>query len=354
MAPDLLVIGGGIIGIATALELAKHGMSVVVLERGSCGLGASWAAAGMLAPQAEQLEGELLALGVKSRSMYPLWIKEIQEITGQLCGYWCCGILAPLFNGVVPDSPYYQDRGQVSQRVPGLGETVTGGMWYPEDGQVDNRRLMANLVLAARSRGVEIREGVNVVGFETREGKISAINTSMGRLEAGHYLIATGAWSRELLPVAVEPRKGQMVAFFDPDRRLKQVVYAPGAYIVPRQDGTIVLGATVENVGFLPGMTAAGLQSLLNNAIKVLPYLADLTIQSTWWGFRPHAPQEMPYLGETQYSNCTIGTGHYRNGILWAPITAHLLTQWILGNHQDPLVQEFRSILTASSRSARK
>ncbi len=345
MAPDVLVIGGGIIGVATALELSKQGLRVTVLERGSCGQGASWAAAGMLAPQAERLEGDLLALGIKSRSMYPQWIREIQEITGQSCGYWCCGILAPLFDGEVPDSEYYQDRSQVLRRVPSLGERVTGGMWYPEDGQVDNRRLMVNLVLAARSKGVEIREGVNVLGFATAEDRVKGVLTSSGALEAGHYVLAAGAWSQELLPVAVTPRKGQMLSFFDPDRRLQQVVYAPGAYIVPRQDGTIVLGATVEDVGFLPGMTAEGVQGLLNRAIAVVPYLAQLTIQSTWWGFRPHAPQEIPYLGRTNYTNCTIGTGHYRNGILWAPITAHILTQIILGNDQDPLLQEFRSVL---------
>ncbi len=347
MAPDVLVVGGGIIGIATALELVKFGYSVTVLERDKCGQGASWAAAGMLAPQAEQLQGELLALGIKSRSMYPQWIKEIQEITGLNCGYWCCGILVPCFtppsNGGSSD---YHDRSQLLQRIPELGEKVVGGMWYPDDGQVDNRQLMTNLVLAARSRGVKIMEGVNATGFDIKNDRLVGINTSQGELVGGHYLLATGAWSRELLPVPVQPRKGQMLSFYDPDRRLKQVVYAPGAYIVPRQNGTIVLGATVEDVGFLPGMTAGGVASLLSNAIGVVPYLADLPIQSTWWGFRPHAPAEFPCLGQTKYVNLTIGTGHYRNGILWAPITAHLLTQWILGNHQDPIVSQFRSLLT--------
>lgn len=346
MASDVIVVGGGIIGVALALELSKFGVGVTVLERGQCGQEASWAAAGMLAPQAEQLEGELLALGIKSRSMYPQWIKEIQEITGLSCGYWCCGILAPVFDGIVPQSDYYHDREQLLGRVPGLGEKVTGGMWYPEDGQVDNRLLMGNLLLAARSRGVKILEGVNVLGFNRQNDRVLSINTSQGELEGGHYVLATGAWSRELLPVEVKPRKGQMMAFYDPDRRLNQVVYAPGAYIVPRLDGTIVLGATVEDVGFFPGMTTGGVASLLNNAIGVLPFLGDLTIQSTWWGFRPHAPAEFPYLGPTEYTNLTIGTGHYRNGILWAPVTAHLLSQWILGNHQDPIISQFRSMLT--------
>ncbi|MCS6958442.1 MAG: glycine oxidase ThiO [Pseudanabaenaceae cyanobacterium SKYGB_i_bin29] len=349
MVSDVLVIGGGIIGIATAWELAKAGVKVCVVERGTCGQGASWAAAGMLAPQAEQLTGDLLALGIKSRSLYPQWIKEIQGVTGQSCGYWCCGIIAPLFNGEAPPSEYYRDRSALLQRQPELGEKVTGGMWYVEDGQVDNRLLMQNLLLAARLQGVEIREGVNVVGFNTNNGQITSVQTPQGELVAGHYLLASGAWSRELLPVPVQPRKGQMLSFFDPQRRLQQVIYAPGAYIVPRQDGTIVLGATVEDVGFLPGITAGGINSLLSNAIAVLPFLADLPITETWWGFRPYAPKEIPLLGATKYENLTIGTGHYRNGILWAPITAHLLSRWILGQTADPLVQEFLPFLQSST-----
>ncbi|MFN3361972.1 MAG: glycine oxidase ThiO [Pseudanabaenaceae cyanobacterium] len=345
MTADVLIIGGGIIGIATALELTKAGVKVSVVERGICGQGASWAAAGMLAPQAEQLTGDLLTLGIKSRDFYPQWIKEIQAITGQSCGYWCCGILAPLFNGEVTPSEYYRDRSQLLQRQPELGEKVTGGMWYAADGQVDNRLLMQNLLLAARLKGVEIQEGVNVVGFNSSNGKVASVQTAQGELVAGHYLLAAGAWSRELLPVPVQPRKGQMLSFFDPHRRLRQVIYAPGAYIVPRQDGTIVLGATVEDVGFLPGITAGGINSLLSNAIAVLPFLADLQITETWWGFRPHAPAEIPLLGATKYENLTIGTGHYRNGILWAPLSAHLLSRWILGQLDDPLVQEFLPLL---------
>jgi glycine/D-amino acid oxidase-like deaminating enzyme len=133
-----------------------------------------------------------------------------------------------------------------------------------------------------------------------------------------------------------------MLSVFDRDRRLQRVIFGTNTYLVPRQDGTIVIGATVEDVGFTEGNTAAGIMQLLGNAISLYPAIANLTIQSTWWGFRPFAPNEMPILGASSYENLCLATGHYRNGILLAPITARFLADRLEGKAIDPLMGEFR------------
>ncbi|GAB4457541.1 MAG: hypothetical protein OHK0037_00150 [Elainellaceae cyanobacterium] len=233
---------------------------------------------------------------------------------------------------------------------PGLGDRVVGGWWYAEDGQVDNRALTLTLRLAAESLGVEIHEGVEVLGVEQRDGQVVGVQTSAGVWRSQHYVLATGAWSRAVLPIPVQPRKGQMFSVMVPpgamasataELPLQQVLYAPGAYIVPRRDGRIVVGATSEPVGFAPGNTPAGLRDLLAGAIAVYPALQHFPIQETWWGFRPATPDELPILGPGPCDNLTLAVGHYRNGILLTPITARLIADWVMSQHADPLLDAF-------------
>jgi len=350
---DILIIGGGVIGLATAVELALHGAKVKVLERGICAQAATWAAAGMLAPEAEQLDGELLELGLRSRALYPEWVSKLNHITGEDCGYRQCGIFAPMIGMSEWEShSKYIDRQQANSIQTGLSHDIAGGLWFPEDGQVDNRRLARVLLLAARSIGVEILEGVTVSQIAHSAGKVTHLATSHGDLKSDRYLLATGAWSKELMSLPVTPRKGQMLAVFDPNHslervlfapnvyivprqdgsiiigatvELERVLFAPNVYIVPRQDGSIIIGATVEDVGFTDGNTTAEIDRLLTEAISIYPSIANMSIQSTWWGFRPYAPNEMPIIGMSDYANLFLATGHYRNGILLAPITAHLI-----------------------------
>jgi glycine oxidase len=338
---SVLIIGGGVIGLATAVELSLRGASVTILERVVCAQGATWAAAGMLAPEAEQLESPLRELGIHSRALYPEWISKLMHLTERDCGYWCCGILTPTLEPQ-PHRPEYIDRAALDKRQTGLNDAVVGALWFAEDGQVDNRRLAEALILAARSLGVNILEGTNVYQIATQGDRVTHLETSQGNLQADRYLLATGAWTRELLPLPVSPRKGQMLSVFDRDRRLQRVIFGSNVYIVPRQDGTIIIGATVEDVGFTAGNTAAGILQLLSNAIAIYPAIADMNIQSTWWGFRPFAPNEMPILGASMYENLGLATGHYRNGILLAPITARLLADWIEGKTIDPVIWNYQ------------
>jgi len=338
---DVLVIGGGIIGLATAIALSQRGARVTIVERELCGQGATWAAAGMLAPEAERLEGNLLDLGMRSRDLYPQWIANLMRLSGQDCGYWCCGMIAPVLSESdrqeISAHPKYISREESHQRQSGLGETIAGSLWLPEDGQVDNRKLVLALLAAARSLSVKILEGTTVYQILHDQNRVTHLDTSAGKLQGDRYVLATGAWTRSLLPLPIKPIKGQMLSVFDGDRSLQRVIYAPSCYIVPRQDGKIVIGTTVEDNGFTQGNTVSGIAQLLNRAIAVYPAIADMPITETWWGFRPHAPNEVPLLGASDYENLILATGHYRNGILFAPITAKLITDFMVDQITDSI-----------------
>jgi glycine oxidase ThiO len=366
-ARDILIVGGGIIGLSLAIELRKRGASVTVLCR-DFKQAAAHAAAGMLAPQAESIPpSPMLDLCLRSRSLYPEWVRQIEDITGITTGYWPCGILAPTYGvGAIHELPVQKpgvstwlDRDAIHQFQPGLGSDVIGGWWYPEDAQVDNRALAQALWAAAQQVGVDIREGVTVEAIEQQQRQVIGVQTSAGLICAQHYVLATGAWSNQLLPVPIYPKKGQMLSVRVPsptngqgdngqdarttreDLPLQRVLYGSEIYIVPRQDGRIVIGATSEEVGFTPDNTPSGIQSLLARAIHLYPQLQDFPIQEFWWGFRPATPDEMPILGTSAYENLTLATGHYRNGILLAPITALLLAELILQQKPDPLLNYF-------------
>ena len=354
---DILVVGGGIMGLAIALELRQQGASVAILSR-DFAAAASHAAAGMLAPRAEGIPpGPMLDLCLASLERYPDWVAKIEALTGQSVGYWPSGILAPRFQ--LPDAlgqPANQrfqenqsvqatdvDQGQwltaeaLAHYQPGLGFGVKGAFWYPEDGQVNNQALVKALRTAVLDLGVTIHEGVGATALRQSQGRIERVCTAQaGDFQADHVVLAAGAWSYDLLPVPVFPKKGEMASLRVPlalgtVQPLQRVLFGENIYIVPRQDGRIVLGATSQEVGFAPGNTAAGVNQLLANAIALLPWLADCTLEQTWWGYRPATPDEMPILGPGPAANLTLATGHYRNGILLAPITAHLISETLAG-----------------------
>jgi thiazole synthase len=369
MTNDILIIGGGVVGLAIAVELKLRGASVTLLCR-DFHAAASHAAAGMLAPQAEQIPpGAMLDLCLRSRSLYPEWTRKLEEISGKPTGYWACGILAPVYEqdetGVGAHScaplqennscpAYWLDRAAIHLYQPGLGEETIGGWWYPEDAQVDNRALTLALWSAAESLGVDLHDGIAVEGILQHQGRAIGVQTSRGHFQGDRYILATGAWSQELLPLPVRPKKGQMLSVQVPessysDATLKRILYAPDIYIVPRResrsetlrDRRIIIGATSEDVGFTPDNTPAGIQTLLQRAIRIYPQLQDYPIHEFWWGFRPATPDELPILGHSPCSNLTLATGHYRNGILLAPITAKLVADLVWEQKSAPLLDSF-------------
>jgi thiazole synthase len=361
MTSEIVIIGGGVIGLAIAIELKMRGTNVTVLCR-DFQAAATHAAAGMLAPDAENITNEAMrSLCWRSRALYPDWTSKLEELTGLNTGYRACGILAPVFEeaggaggersrgeSLSPSSSsspaYWLNKEAIHQYQPGLGAEVVGGWWYPEDAQVDNKALAQVLRTAAESVGVELKDGITVEAFLQQQGQVVGVQTNVGIIRAAHYVLASGAWSNELLPLPVRPRKGQMLSVripeFAPDLPLKRVLFGQDIYIVPRRD-RLIIGATSEDVGFTPNNTPDGIQKLLQAAIRLYPQLKHYPIQEFWWGFRPATPDELPILGTSHCQNLTLATGHYRNGILLTPVTAVLIADLILEQKSDPLLADF-------------
>ncbi|MEH1854045.1 MAG: glycine oxidase ThiO [Nostoc sp.] len=373
MTSETVIIGGGVIGLAIAIELKLRGTNVTVLCR-DFQAAATHAAAGMLAPDAENIpNGAMRSLCWRSRALYPDWTRKLEELTGLNTGYRPCGILAPVFEEAggegsreqgagsreqgenfspLHPSPcpsasspaYWLNKEAIHQYQPGLGAEVVGGWWYPEDAQVDNKALAHVLRTAAESIGVELKDGITVEAFLQQQGQVVGVQTNAGMIHAAHYVLASGAWSNELLPLPVLPRKGQMLSVripeVSPELPLKRVLFGENIYIVPRCD-RLVIGATSEDVGFIPNNTPEGIQKLLQAAMRLYPQLKHYPIQEFWWGFRPATPDELPILGTSHCQNLTLATGHYRNGILLAPVTAALIADFILEQKSDPLLANF-------------
>lgn len=342
---EIIVIGGGIVGLATAIELRLLGAEVRVLCR-DFKAAAGHAAAGMLAPQAEQIPaGAMLDLCLASRALYPEWVQKIEAISGVEAGYWSCGILAPRYTDT-QTSEGWLDNKSIQHHQSGLGESVCGGYWYPNDGQVDNRALIRSLLIASQSLGVKFSDGVKVTTIHRSHGQVTHLKTNQGNISAQHYILATGAWSQQLLPVPVVPRKGQMLSVLIPaefrdNLPLQQVLFGEEIYIVPRRDGKIIIGATSEDVGFEPANTLKGVKQLIMNAVRLFPPLQNFPLHQTWWGFRPATPDELPILGASADANLTLATGHYRNGILLTPITAKLIADLVWHQQADNLLSSF-------------
>ena len=346
---DVLIVGGGLIGLAIALELHQHNRSVTIVTR-DIAEAAGNAAAGMLAPNAEQIPpGPMRELCLRSLALYPSWTSKLESFTGVNSGYWPCGILAPVLQSEAIEHsdrpPLKLSATAIHSYQSGLSPNVTGGNFYPEDAQIDNRAVMKALQSAVREAGIDLQTGLEVEGFVQQDGSITHVRTSAGNRQAAHYVLATGAWSQDLLPIPVLPRKGQMLSVRVPlgyaqTQPLKRVLFGEQVYIVPRREGRIIIGATVEDVGFAPHNTPAGIAQILNAAIALYPPLQTFPLEEQWWGFRPSTPDDRPILGAGPCDNLTLATGHYRNGVLLAPITAKLIAAHIQGT-TDPILNAF-------------
>jgi glycine oxidase len=354
-AAEVIVIGGGIIGLSIALELRWRGLQVLVLTRDHQ-TAATNAAAGMLAPQAEEIApGALLDLCTFSRSLYSDWTNKLTMATGLDTGYWECGILAPRYvrpafpeenrstNAQIP----WLNRAELVGHLPAnnLGVEVVGGYWFDTDGQVDNRALYKSIQVAAELAGVRVQTGVTMTAQDLQD-----LSQGVAGLVADRYILATGAWSQELLAIPVVPRKGQLLALQVPPGKslpLNTVLFGTEIYIVPRRDGRIVIGATSEDVGFLAGNTAEGLQELFDRAIRLCPALAKYPVVEQWWGFRPATPDELPILGHSADHRLILATGHYRNGILLAPAMAQIIADMLFDKlHPLLLSCDYRRFMT--------
>ncbi len=343
---EIIIIGGGIIGLSIAIELKLKGCSVTVLSR-NFAQSATNAAAGMLAPRAEQLEnGAMLDLALNSLELYPEWVNKISNLCGDDVDFNPCGIVAPVYN--LPSSTtsdyhsIWLDKNTIQMYQPNLGKDVVGGWWHPEEGQVNPRLLGKALIKVAQSLDIDIKEGVEAIAFSRHQGKIKNILTKSGIFEGDIYILAGGSWSGKLLPIPVRPVKGQMLSLQIPDDNpLPRVIFGENTYLVPKNDGRLIVGATVEDIGWQDGNTPLGISQLIDRATKLYPDLANWQINQMWHGYRPATPDENPILGYGDASNLILATGHYRNGILLAPITAKLISNLIVASQPNSLLKHF-------------
>ena len=352
MSADVVVVGAGVIGCAVARRAAGAGLRVVVLERGTPGMEASWAAAGMLSPLAEAAApGPMLDLLLAAREMYPAYVEALREETGIDCGYSDAGTLFLALRE--EDDPEMEarfawqsaaglgverlDAAAVRSAEPAVSPEVRFALRFPGDHQVDNRALGAALRSAAAAAGVELRTGVAATHL-LREGSraVGVACADGGRVRAGAVVIACGAWAGRLpglpRPVPVEPVHGQLLAIESLPPLFRHVVDSPRCYIVPRASGRVIVGATVEHTGERKAVTPWGLTRLLTGAVEVAPALEHAPVVETWSGLRPGTPDGLPILGpDPGVAGLVYATGHYRNGILLAPLTGERIGALLAG-----------------------
>ena len=349
MTRDVIIVGGGVIGCSIAWKLAQAGMKVTVFERGRVGCEASRAAAGMLSPQGEsQTPGPFFDLCLRSRAMYRSFAEELNDASGIDVEYKDEGTLFVVLQGEDDEEKTRWARWQLEAGLPlenvsaddlrkiepAVTESATRAIFLPEEHQVENRRVMDALEVAMKRAEVELIEGAEVTALATEHGRVTGVVLPGRRLDAGAVIVAAGTWSSPLLEplglnVKVIPARGQMIAVRGPACPINRVLHSSRVYVVPRNDGRILIGATVEYAGFKKSVSVGGVYSLLDAALEIVPALEGFEVIESWAGLRPDTEDHMPVIGPTGIANLLLATGHFRNGILLAPITAELVAEVI-------------------------
>ncbi len=352
---SFLIIGGGLIGLTLARELKKRGVSdVTILEKGEVGREASYAAAGMLSPQAEaDCDDDFYKFCVESKRIFPDLEAELLDETGVDIELDKTGTLYLAFDE--------NDREEISERFkwqkeagleverlsaqethklePFVSPDSVESLFFPGDWQVENRKLLKALRAFVETSDIELLKETEVCSLTSANGKILSVEDTNGsEYFADQVIICGGAWTSLLktdenvlsIP-SVKPIRGQMVSYHTAKRLLQHVIYSPRGYIVPRANGKILAGSTTEDVGFENETTVEGIEIVKQNALEIAPSIANLRVDDSWAGLRPYTPDELPLIGKLDsYENLFIATAHYRNGILLAPMTAKILVDRIL------------------------
>jgi len=351
-AADVLIVGGGIMGTASAWELARHGARVTLLERSVPGAEASSAAAGILGAQAEaHRPGPMTELCLASRARYAKFARTLSEETKIDVGYRECGVLRVELERAKAQALAKESAWQKSRRLevetltpkriatlePELSPKLVGGVRFAEDARIDPKALLRALHIAALARGVKFQSGAFVRRVVVEGGRAVGVALDDGKiLRADRVVVAAGSWTSLIdglgLPSGrVIPARGQIVELELAAPVLSHVVFGPGAYLVPRDDGRVLVGSTLEFVGYEKRVTASAVRDLLTHAIALVPALANAEIRDVWSNFRPYTEDQLPLLGATKVESLFLSTGHYRNGILLAPISAEIVRAAVLG-----------------------
>jgi len=356
VGPHVLIVGGGIMGTSAALELARQGARVTVLEKALPGAEASSAAAGILGAEIEnERPGPMMDLCRKSHALYPAWVDFLQAESGVHVGFAGGGALELGTSreelGKLKKARTYQlregrakllDRRALERLEPRLAADLPGGVYFPTDRSIVPPALFRAVHLAALAHGVEFRTGKSAVRLVTEEREkrpARALGIELDdetRIEADVTVVAAGSWTTLLqgLPLergAVVPARGQLVELDRGARYLERVIFGGGVYLIPRADGRLLIGSTLEFVGYQKGVTAAGLHHLLGGALRLIPELDGAEVTRSWSNFRPYTRDHLPLIGRVGMDGLVVASGHYRNGILLAPITARIVAALVLG-----------------------
>jgi glycine oxidase len=335
---DVIVIGGGIIGLSLSIELRKKGASVLVVERGEPGREASHAAGGMLVDCPLETLAALQSLATASARMYPEFVHELEVESGLHVDLRDQG-------AIVFPSPEDVDKwsgfisvtmlpAPLAELEPALAD-LSRPAFYLKERSVDPRALAANALKAAKHRGVDFSSADPVTSVNLSDGHVVGVTTTKTTFHAPKAVNCAGAWSGQIAPHAfpTRPVKGQMLCLVSPSRTLlKHVIRSPDVYLIPRSDGKIIVGTTVEEAGFDKRTDVATMQRLHGAAVAMIPELRNAKILEDWAGLRPGTPDSLPILGATRTPGYYVATGHFRDGILLAPITAQVMAEVITGN----------------------
>ena len=339
----MIVVGAGIIGLSLAIELNKQGLRVLVVEKGEPGREASWAAGGMLVDFPAETLPALRELATASARMYPEFVHELEDESGLKIDLRTVGTL--LFLDAAPEPDALDTYGWLARwrelepnlKAANLSAKSRAGV-YLKERCVDPRHLAAAAIAAARHRGIDFSSGNHVLAVEVVDGKASGVRTNKTRFAAGIVVNCAGAWAGQIgpHPFPTRPVKGQMLCVAMPQKELvrhvvRTVGFAPDVYLIPRSDGRMLIGATVEEMGFDKQTVPETILKLRNAALDLVPKLADARILEAWAGLRPGTPDGLPILGATPTPGYFVATGHFRDGILLAPATARVMAEVISG-----------------------
>ena len=372
MQADVVVVGAGIQGCGVALRLAQAGRRVVVLERSVPGAEASSAAGGILSPGVEAVEpGPFYALCRASLELYPSFVRELERLSGLWVGHRAGGTLEVAFDDrmahVLAARAAKLERaglpvevldGDAARRLePGLAAASRGALYFPDEASVDPRPLARALHIAAAGAGARFVTG-QVRGVAVEHGRVAGVDHESGRIAAPVAVIAAGAWTmqvrgNELPPGSVRPVRGQIAVLDTRPPLLRRVVFSEKGYLVPRPDGRILAGSTMEEAGFEKAVTAGGLLHLMELALEIAPGLSSAPVVDTWSNFRPATPDGLPILGPGSTPGLHYATGHYRNGILLAPVTAEVVSAAVLGREPRVDLAPFSPARLGSGRPGR-
>lgn len=363
---EVVVIGGGVIGLTVARALVQRGVrDVHLVERSSLGAEASFAAGGMLAPQTEANgRDDFFELACQSRDLYSNFAAALREETGidvelDTTGTLYLALTEDDLKEIRKRYEWQIQAGLAVEKLtasaarelePRVAETVLGALRFPQDIQVENRRLLNALVNSVDKLGVRIYTDTNADSLLTERdgikgGRITGVQTSRGFVSCRSVVVAAGTWSSAIQHAKtppIEPVRGQMICFDAKPQLTRHVIFSPRGYLVPRQDGRLLAGSTSENAGFTKQVTAGGISSILANAHEISPAVSHLPIVDTWSGLRPRAPDGLPVLGPCdEIDGLFYATGHYRNGILLAPVTGELIAEAVVAGHVSSLLAAF-------------